>query len=509
MTAGGTPRSRLVMLRGEVREHAWAPFPGMQRRAWDATEFEVLVGGAKGPGKSDIIIYKPLKWVMRPRFKALILRPSFPEVQELVDRTGRLFRRWGAHWTGSPLFRWTFPSGAIYQFGYCDTAEDVDRYQGQEWAYIGYDEFGNNRDASKTRQRLVAEIRCPDPTVPRQFVASANPGRAGHAFCKTHWVVPCGKDGSRIVAEQFTNPHNGETLNLTRRFIPGRVTDNPIYANDTLYMATLLSLPDVLKRQLLLGDWDAGFGLAMDELDETVHIVRPFVVPKHWTMFGSFDWGYAHWWVFGWYAVNEDGRVFKVNTIRGRRMKDWQIIDALKRRVPLDRLEYIVSGHDVTAHYEGRAQKETAESTEERFSDAGIELALANIARPAGLKNLREYTSWRERLPGGEDDEPGLVWMDTPGNRRSFTALQSVVVNPDDPEDALKTDADPETGEGGDDDYDETRYALASRPDRPKGTWSEQQLDAWSKEALEYERQQQIRSRKPRSGKGPLPEAVT
>jgi hypothetical protein len=34
----------------------WAPFPGMQTAACSAAEDEVLVGGAKGPGKTDIVI---------------------------------------------------------------------------------------------------------------------------------------------------------------------------------------------------------------------------------------------------------------------------------------------------------------------------------------------------------------------------------------------------------------------------------------------------------------------
>jgi hypothetical protein len=60
------------------------------------------------------------------------------------------------------------------------------------------------------------------------------------------------------------------------------VLDNPIYANDPLYMAQLATLPEVLRRQLLYGDWNAGVGTALDELEERVHIVRPFHVPEHW-----------------------------------------------------------------------------------------------------------------------------------------------------------------------------------------------------------------------------------
>ena len=42
--------------------------------------------------------------------------------------------------------RWRFPSGATYEFGFCATYADVQRYQGQEFAYIGFDELGNVAD---------------------------------------------------------------------------------------------------------------------------------------------------------------------------------------------------------------------------------------------------------------------------------------------------------------------------------------------------------------------------
>jgi hypothetical protein len=42
--------------------------------------------------------------------------------------------------------------------------------------------------------------------------------------------------------------------------------------------------------------------------------------------------------------------------------------------------------------------------------------------------------------------------------------LKAMTTDPKHPEAPLKRDADPLTGDGGDDSYDETAYALASRP---------------------------------------------
>ena len=49
----------------------------------------------------------------------------------------------------------------------------------------------------------------------------------------------------------------------------------------------------------------------------------------------------------------------------------------------------------------------------------------------------------------------------------NYETLESAVTDPNDPEDALKIDAD-EYGEGGDDAFDMVRYGLASRPLNPR-----------------------------------------
>ncbi len=42
----------------EERPVIWAPFPGMQTEFLAAKQFEILAGGAKGPGKTDLLVIK-------------------------------------------------------------------------------------------------------------------------------------------------------------------------------------------------------------------------------------------------------------------------------------------------------------------------------------------------------------------------------------------------------------------------------------------------------------------
>lgn len=462
----------------------WVPFPGMQTRFVNAGEFEVAGGGAKGPGKSDCVIAASTRQIDKPRYKALITRETGPQMEELIARTHRNFPKMPQKpaWRGD-LRRWAFPSGASIKFEAIGTVEDVDRIQGQEWSFVGQDEVGNIAD-ERVVDLVQAEIRCPDPTVIRMWRGTANPGKHGHSWFKRRFVIPCGADGRRVIVRRVKLP-GGMEARLTRRFIPGTVLDNPIYANDPLYMAQLATLPEVLRKQLLYGDWDAGIGAALDELDESVHFVRPFRIPPDWVHFGGLDLGYAHWSVFCWLVSTEDGEVYCVDTVRGRRMKPPAFAERLKSRVPMDKILTIDT--DTYAMQERRDRSDATPSIQEEYQrDHDILLRQGNTDRKKGLNNLRYYLAWRGIGIDGEDGRPALRFFDTPGNRWLFEQLQAMVTDEADPEDVLKVDCDPETGIGGDDGYDALRIGMASRPPRALGDFYKGPVTAFSKQTLHY-----------------------
>lgn len=432
----------------------WQPHPGPQIRFLSASEFEVLYGGAAGGGKSDALLFGALRQIDHRSYRALILRHTYPELAELIDRAHGLFPLLGGAWNEQKK-RWTFPTGAVVEFGYCEVFKDVQRYQGQQFSYIGFDEIGNLAE-ERIWSYLMSRCRSGGAGILPMMRASANPGGPGHAWLKRRFVEVCGVDGGRV----YTDPDTG----LTRRFVPARLKDNPtLLENNPQYEAQLRSLPEMLRRQLLEGDWDAGAGMALGELNRAVHIVEPFEVPAHWTQFGGFDWGYGHPFSFGWYCVSEDGTVYKVDTVTGRHLLPHEIHERVAARVPLDKLKHIDAGHDLWNVV--RARGEDTPTLYEQFRSLGWgRIDQANIARVMGLNNFRHYVTYRMDDEGKLVVPPRFRLMDTPGNQRCFDQLAGIVTDPDDPEDALKVDADPNTGEGGDDSYDETRYALASRP---------------------------------------------
>lgn len=50
-------------------------------------EWEALYGGAAGGGKSDALVIEALRQVHIPHYKALILRKTFPQLAELIDKS--------------------------------------------------------------------------------------------------------------------------------------------------------------------------------------------------------------------------------------------------------------------------------------------------------------------------------------------------------------------------------------------------------------------------------------
>lgn len=302
----------------------------------------------------------------------------------------------------------------------------------------------------------------PSPTQPPPFILlDSNP--AGN------WVK-----------RMFYTPWKRGELKAPFYYLPATIHDNPYLP--PAYLESLEKLNDRDYQVYVMGDWDLLTGQALEELNRDMHLIpHPWIdprtkrpnFPEHFVRFGGFDWGYRHPFSFGLYLETGE-RTICVDTISGRGMADAVMVSYIlevSQEVGLDarHLQYVVAGKD--AFHDVQARMNVGETTAERFSQAGIPMMPADTSRISGLKNFREMTAWQKAgrkldvKSGKEVPIPGIprfAWIDTPGNRRAFDQCANMVLDPDRPEDVLKTDAD-DNGQGGDDDYDQARYALQSR----------------------------------------------
>lgn len=123
-------------------EILFKPNDGPQTDFLAASEQEVLYGGAAGGGKSFAMVADPVRYFSNPKFKGLLLRRTTEELRELISVSKDLYPKYdsGARWSEREK-TWFFPSGASLWMSYLDRDDDVSRYQGQAFSWIGFDEL--------------------------------------------------------------------------------------------------------------------------------------------------------------------------------------------------------------------------------------------------------------------------------------------------------------------------------------------------------------------------------
>lgn len=282
-----------------------------------------------------------------------------------------------------------------------------------------------------------------------------------------------------------------------------RTEDNPKLNREALQRLRERLGPDSpTAQQELDASLVAGGLLALTIDREKVLIPAMETIPKHWTVFGAFDWGYNHPWSFGLYAADEDGTIALVDSTSGRRQVPSVIaaqVGALLERhgLTFPRLRYTVAGHDCWHDIKARGER-TPTIAEQVANTHGWRLKKASISRVTGLNNMRAYVA-----------SDRFTVCDTPTNRDVLLCLETRITDPKHPEDVLKQDAN-QDGQGGDDAYDQVRYGLASRPMIAPAIVVEEEdgapisAELWQQNA---ERLSRLRSRRQTTMKRPIDDA--
>lgn len=269
--------------------------------------FDALFGGAAGSGKSETLLMLPIvrQFHLHPRFKGLLLRRTYPELEsEIIVRSKEFYGECGAKYNDTKK-RWTFPSGAIIQFGHCENEQDVTKYDTTQYNYMAFDEL-----TSFTEYQYIylsfSRVRSSDNRLPAIVRSGTNPGGIGHSWCLERFVAPC-LDGYKIIRRQVKFTLDGKLTNryVDSIFIPAKATDNPhlLEANPD-YLTRLASLPPAEKAAKLEGSWSSFEGQAFVEFRRDIHVVSPFQVPEYWARVLAIDWGYTAMMCAGWYAIN-------------------------------------------------------------------------------------------------------------------------------------------------------------------------------------------------------------
>lgn len=280
-----------------------------QKEFLRARQRHVGYGGARGGGKSHAVRLKAVIMAMsHPGIKQLIIRRTYPEL--IANHVNPLLIQLNGFAKYNRTDKqFTFPNGSTINFSYCDGDRDLGKFQGQEYDIIYFDEA---TQLSEWQLKSINACIRGVNNFPKRAYYTCNPGGQGHQYIKRIFIDRKYQDGE--------NPDD-------YYFIQAKVTDNAALAiKQPEYISTLEALPEKIRKAWLEGSWDVYEGQFFEDFIDNpdgyedrrwTHVINPFPIPPDWTIYRSFDFGYAKPFSCGWWAVDKFGIAYRITELYG------------------------------------------------------------------------------------------------------------------------------------------------------------------------------------------------
>ncbi len=292
--------------------------------AFESKATEILYGGAAGGGKSFLMRIAAIVWCATiPGLQVYLFRRVSADLTKNHVEGPKGFRAVLAPWVAEGFCRIVddqirFWNGSKIYLCHCEEERHIYKYLGSEIHVLIIDELTT---FTETMYRFLRNrVRMVGVTLPKNYegrfpriLCGSNPGNIGHLFVKQTFI------DNRVPFEVTkTSPKEGGML---RQYIPAQLDDNPsMSSDDPGYEDRLEGLGNKqLIRAMRYGDWSVIEGAYFDEWNPLKHVIRSFSIPSHWTRFMAGDWGSAHPFAFGWFAVVPDEMDVDVKLIVGAR----------------------------------------------------------------------------------------------------------------------------------------------------------------------------------------------
>lgn len=445
----------------------WQPQPGPQTWLLECPVFEVFYGGARGGGKTESSVGD---WLQHSALYGeaaigIFFRRKLVQLAEVIARTKQLFPKLGGKYNEQQK-TWTMANGARLKFAYLERDSDAEEYQGHNYTRV-YVEEVTNFPSPDPINKLRATLRS-GSGVPCGMRLTGNPGGAGHNWVKRRFIDPNPK-GFELITDDTEIEVDGikRIVKLDRVFIPSKISDNLLLMrNDPTYILRLQqSGSAALVKAWLEGNWDIVDGAFFDEWDEGKHVLTSSfasVIRPDWLRFRAFDWGSYRPFSVGWYAVMPEPLIWQDSLFpkgsmikyrewygsqgpnKGLKMTADLVAQGVVAREKGERIRYGVADPAIYIRDGGPSIGET-------MSVHRCNWRRADNKRKAGAEQLRQ------RLVG-EEGRPLLYFLDCCED--TIRTLPTLQHDDKDPED-VDTEAEDHA-------YDETRYAVMSRPWVPR-----------------------------------------
>lgn len=426
-----------------------------QDRFLRATKKHVAFGGARGGGKSWAVRAKAIVLGLSyPGIKLLIVRRTYKELlnNHIAPLRETLVGVGQYHGTDKMI---RLPNGSSISFGYCATDADLDQYQGAEYDVVFLDE------ATQLDEQWISKITASVRGVnsfPKRVYYTCNPGGRSHGYIKRLFID-----------RQFQPGENPDDYT----FIQSRVTDNhALMEAQPDYIKQLEALPPKLRKAWLDGAWDIFDGQFFEDFRDDpahykdrlwTHVIEPFQPPEGWPILRSFDFGYAKPFSCAWWAVDYDGRLYRILEWYGCQ-RDHNGIDIPNEGLKIDPDAIFSHIHDIEHQHPYLAGKKIMGVADPSIWDAsrGESVAESGIRHgvlftPGDNHRIAGWMQCHYRLRFDSEGVPGMYVF---SNCRAFIrTIPTLIYDERHPED-LDTSMEDHVA-------DEWRYLCMSRPIKP------------------------------------------
>ena len=274
----------------DIEERRWVPLPGPQTMAYTSEADVIGFGGAAGGGKTDLAI----GMATTQHHRAQMFRREGPQLKGIIDRLAEILGSRQLINGNPPVYRDEDEDRQI-EFNSMPNLGDETKYQGRPKDLLVIDEAANfleqqvrfvkgwvrtTRPGQRTRTLLTFN---PPTTAEGRWVIDffapwldkkhalypTEPGKLRYVYVdpktgKDVWILD--DNGAPFVIVHDERCYDFDPLDYrpeeiikpeSRTFIPSRITDNQFLVS-TGYMAQLQAMPEPLRSQMLLGDFEAG-----------------------------------------------------------------------------------------------------------------------------------------------------------------------------------------------------------------------------------------------------------
>ena len=205
---------------------------------------------------------------------------------------------------------------------------------------------------------------------------------------RRYGFVTCNPEPGNWIYSRFAKPaQDGKLDTKTHFYVSATTRENPHLPAD--YVPTLLaSYPEELIKRYIEGKWEVFEGQIYPEYDQTIHVIKPFDIPKGWERLISIDHGLVNPTCALWGAIDYDNNLYIYDEYYEPGIVSKHAEAILAKTVGQEIAFWLI---DPSTANKTREKDGMLWSVLEEYEDYGIYATPANNQMLAGINRVKEF----------------------------------------------------------------------------------------------------------------------